>query len=116
MSKYAWLSMIQVHTNSSPSNVSSLLISCFSLQSRRALRSSSQADFVVTRSPNCPPHLLFCSLSLSLSVSVFVSVSLSLLLTTLFKSLNPLTFANFSPSNHPGLLAHHYIFPCLALQ
>src|SRR6218665_230012 len=39
-----------------------------------------------------------------------------LLLLTLFKTLNPLTFANFSPSNHPGLLAHHYIFPCLALQ
>src|SRR6218665_2085606 len=36
-------------------------------------------------------------------------------LTTLFKPLNPLTFANFSPSNHPGLLAHHHIFPCLAL-
>src|SRR6218665_2389493 len=37
-------------------------------------------------------------------------------LITLFKPLNPLTFANFSPSNRPGLLAHHNIFPCLALQ
>jgi len=33
-----------------------------------------------------------------------------------FNPLNPLTFANFSPSNHPGLLAHHHIFSCLALQ
>jgi len=39
-----------VHTNSSPSYVSSLVTPCSSLQSRRSLRSSSQADFVVTRS------------------------------------------------------------------
>jgi len=37
-------------------------------------------------------------------------------LTILFKPPNPLTFANFSPSKHPGLLAHHHIFRCLALQ
>ena len=44
------LSMFRVHTNSSPFYVFSLVTSCSSLQSRRALRSSSQADFVVTRS------------------------------------------------------------------
>src|SRR6218665_482068 len=37
-------------------------------------------------------------------------------LQTLVKPLNPLTFANFSPSNYPGLLAHHHICPYLALQ
>src|SRR6218665_1604342 len=42
--------MVRVHTNSSPSYVSSLVTPCSSLQSRRALRSSSQADYVVTRS------------------------------------------------------------------
>src|SRR6218665_2097943 len=40
------LLMYRVHTNSSPSNVSSLVTSCSSLQSRRALRSSSQADLL----------------------------------------------------------------------
>src|SRR6218665_1958254 len=44
------LLVYRVYTNSSPSYVSSLVTSCSSLQSRRALRSSSQADFVVTRS------------------------------------------------------------------
>src|SRR6218665_3946804 len=44
------LLMYRVYTNSFPSYVSSLVTSCSSLQSRRALRSSSQADFVVTRS------------------------------------------------------------------
>src|SRR6218665_1939360 len=42
--------MYRVYTNSSPSYVSSLVAPCSSLQSRRALRSSSQVDFVVTRS------------------------------------------------------------------
>src|SRR6218665_2613104 len=42
--------MVRVHTNSSPSYVSSLATPCSSLQSRRALRSSSQTDYVVTRS------------------------------------------------------------------
>src|SRR6218665_1344891 len=28
----------------------------------------------------------------------------------------PSYIRNFSPSNHQGLLAHHHIFPCLALQ
>src|SRR6218665_84969 len=40
----------RVYTNSSPSYVSSLVTPCSSLQSRRALQSSSQADFFVTRS------------------------------------------------------------------
>ena len=44
------LSMVRVHTNSSPSYVSSLVPPCSFLQSRQALRSSSQTDFVVTRS------------------------------------------------------------------
>src|SRR6218665_2183277 len=39
-----------------------------------------------------------------------------LLLTKLFKPLNPLTFANFSPSNCLSLLTHHHMFPYLALQ
>jgi len=42
--------MYRVHTNSSPSYVSSLVTPCSSVQSRRGLRSSSQADFVVIRS------------------------------------------------------------------
>src|SRR6218665_1142890 len=42
------LSFIRVLTNSSPSYVSSLVTPCSSLQSRRALRSSSHADFVAT--------------------------------------------------------------------
>jgi len=42
--------MVRVHTNSSPSYVSSLVPPCSFLQSRQALRSSSQTDFVVTRS------------------------------------------------------------------
>ena len=45
-----------------------------------------------------------------------IHYKISSLTITLFKPLNPLTFANFSPSNHQGLLAHHHIFPCLALQ
>src|SRR6218665_211814 len=44
------LVMYRVLTNSSPSYASSLVTSCSSLQSRRFLRSSSRADFVVTRS------------------------------------------------------------------
>ena len=44
------LLMYRVHTNSSPSYVSSLVTPCSSLPSRRGLRSSSQADFVITRS------------------------------------------------------------------
>ena len=44
------LLMYRIHTNSSHSYDSSLVTSCSSLQSRRALRSSFQADFVVTRS------------------------------------------------------------------
>src|SRR6218665_2992193 len=42
--------MYRVHANSTPSHVSSLVTPCTSLQSRRALRSSSQAEFFVTRS------------------------------------------------------------------
>src|SRR6218665_3232398 len=42
--------MVRVHTNSPPSYVSSLVTPCSSLQPRRALRSSSQADLFVTRS------------------------------------------------------------------
>ena len=34
----------------------------------------------------------------------------------LLKPLNPLTYAKYSPSNRPGLLAHHYIFLHLGLQ
>src|SRR6218665_1684820 len=34
----------------------------------------------------------------------------------LFEALNPFTFANFSSSNRPDLLAHRHIFPYLALQ
>src|SRR6218665_830260 len=45
-----------------------------------------------------------------------MDVETHLLLITLFKPPNPLTFANFSLSNQPGLLAHHHTFPCLALQ
>jgi len=44
------LLMYRVHTNSSASYVSSLVTPCSSLQSRRALRSSSQADFVFAQS------------------------------------------------------------------
>src|SRR6218665_2416145 len=44
------LLMYRVYKNSSPSYVSSFVPPCSSLQSRRALRSSAQADFVVTRS------------------------------------------------------------------
>src|SRR6218665_2536433 len=44
------LLMYRVYTNSSPSYFSSLVAPCSSLQSRRALRSSFQADFVVARS------------------------------------------------------------------
>src|SRR6218665_1428602 len=44
--------MVRVHTNSPPSYVSSLVTPCSSLQPRRALQSSSQADFFVSRSLN----------------------------------------------------------------
>ena len=40
-----------IHTNSSPSYVSSLVTICSSLQSRQALQSSSQSDFGATWSP-----------------------------------------------------------------
>src|SRR6218665_148337 len=46
-SKMCLSMMVRFHTNSSPSCVSLLVTPSSSLQSRRALRSSSQADFVV---------------------------------------------------------------------
>src|SRR5688572_28139379 len=44
------LLMYRVYTSCSPAYLSSLVTPCSSLQSRRGLRSSSQGDFVVTRS------------------------------------------------------------------
>jgi hypothetical protein len=44
------LLMYRIYTNCSPAYLSSLVTPCSSLQSRRGLRSSSQGDFVVTRS------------------------------------------------------------------
>ena len=44
------LLMYRIYTSCSPAYLSSLVTPCSSLQSRRGLRSSSQGDFVVTRS------------------------------------------------------------------
>jgi hypothetical protein len=44
------LLMYRIYTHTSPSYLSSLVTLCSSIQSRRGLRSSSQGDFVVTRS------------------------------------------------------------------
>src|SRR6218665_3638575 len=61
--------MVRVHTNSPPSYVSSLVTPCSSLEPRRALRSSSQADFFVTPSLNkiLEPCIGFCCTRLEVS-------------------------------------------------
>src|SRR6218665_4210963 len=61
--------MVRVHTNSPPSCVSSRVTPCSSLQPRRALRSSPQADFFVTRSLNkiLKPCICICCTRLDVS-------------------------------------------------
>src|SRR6218665_1102697 len=69
--------------------------------------------------PKTPKHHNITNVIKSLRWLKSISASITklyLLPTMPFKPVNPLTFANYSPSKRPGLLTHHRIFLFHGLQ